>query len=201
MKSLCLGLVAIATALAVTAGSGSAGTITLPRPGQVGFTFQGEGGALTKSGEFGRLFDVGGGYAVRLRYRMRYERGLGLSFEHQTFGAREEARVDTMPERLMLTTASLEFYQMFGTRTRTVKMLSAGIGLAQARQTLKDDETVFSGEGAGDGLLLSLGAGLERFVYQSWAVDLSTRYHGIIHNGKLNHDVQFAIGMTFYAAY
>lgn len=189
----------LSASLAVPAG---AATVVLPRPGQVGFSFQGQGGTLAKAGEFGQDFGAGGGLAVRLRYRMRFERGIGLSFERQTFGVRNElAGVDTAAKTLTFTTASGEVYQMFGTRTNTVKMLSAGIGLLQSTQKLNDGESKISGTGVGDGLMLSAGAGVERFVWQSWAIDLSTRYFAIFHNGKVNHDVQVSAGLIFYAGY
>ena len=190
-------------ALGCLAAPALAADVVLPRPGQVGFSFQGQGGALARSGEFGQDFGTGGGLAVRMRYRMRFERGLGLSFERHNFAARNPlpASVDTAAKTLNLTTASIEIYQMFGTRTRSVRMLSAGLGLVQSSQRLNDGETKVSGTGVGDGLLLSAGAGVERFVWQSWAIDLSTRYHAIFHNAKVNHDVQFSAGLVFYANY
>jgi opacity protein-like surface antigen len=49
--------------------------------------------------------------------------------------------------------------------------------------------------------MFTLGAGLERYVWQSWAVDASVRYHGMIQNSKLNNDIQFQLGVIFYVAY
>src|SRR6185503_7188180 len=109
-----------------------------------------------------------------LRYRMRYERALGLSFEGQRFDARVPSLADTAIKRLSIFTAGLEFYQMFGTRTRTTRMLMIGAGLAKPTFKTNGSETVYPV--AGDGLYLSAGAGVERFFWKTWAYDLSARY-------------------------
>jgi Outer membrane protein beta-barrel domain len=170
-----------------------------PSPGQVGFGVQGEYGALLKSGGFGSDFGSGPGLTVRLRYRMRYERGLGLSFESQRFDVREAATADTAINRLSIFTAGLEFYQMFGTRTRTSRMVSVGAGLAKASVKLNNDETTFPT--GGDGVYVSAGLGVERFFWQAWAYDLSGRYMTVFHDGKANHDLQIALGLIFYSGY
>src|SRR6185503_2074669 len=78
-------LVAVLSAAPVFAAS----NIVLPRPGQVGVEIQGGYGTLLKGGELGDLFGSGSTLGIRLRYRMRYERALGLSFESQRFDIRE----------------------------------------------------------------------------------------------------------------
>jgi opacity protein-like surface antigen len=174
-----------------------------PRAGQVGIGMQGQGGMMFESGSLGTDYDSGSGLTVRLRYRMRYERGLGLSFESQSFDARRviapDVEGDPYPVKLHFFTAGPEVYQMFGTRTRTHKMLSLGAGLAKIAVKLSDDETSFPT--AGDGVYVSAGAGVEHFVWQSWAIDLSTRYMAVFHDQKPNHDVQAALGLIFYASY
>ncbi|HEY3216088.1 MAG TPA: hypothetical protein VGK93_06310 [Candidatus Eisenbacteria bacterium] len=196
--------------LVLLAGALSAGavhaasTITLPRAGQVGIGIQGGYGALLQSGRLGDTFGAGPTFAVRVRYRMRYERGLGLSFEGQQFDTRVDpgpaVTGDEKPEKLSLVTSGLEFYQMFDTRSRTVKMVMAGLGIAQGRVRLNDGETSFAEEDrAGDGSYLSLGAGIERFAFRSLAYDLSFRYLAVFQNGQANHDVQAALGLIFYA--
>jgi hypothetical protein len=37
-------------------------------------------------------------------------------------------------------------------------------------------------------------------VWQSWAVDVSLRYHAVILHETTNHDVQIGIGLVFYAS-
>lgn len=186
----------------------AANTIILPRAGQVGVGIQGQYGSMLKQGDFGEEFGSGPGLAVRLRYRMRYERAFGLSFESHLLDAREPGREQTAftaladsarRDRLAVNMAGLEFYQLFGTRTRTVKMLSAGVGLAQISARLDNGETQFPDKG--DGVFVSVGAGVERFFFRSWAWDLSTRYYALFHDGKTNHDIQGSLGIIFYAAY
>src|SRR5580765_6857879 len=90
-------------------GTASAWMVVPPRAGQVGIGIQGQYGMLLESGNFGKDFGQGGGLTVRLRYRLRYERATGLSFESQNFASRVALPVgaagDTLPERFQIFTA------------------------------------------------------------------------------------------------
>jgi opacity protein-like surface antigen len=185
-------------------------SIVLPRAGQVGLGVQGQVGTMFTSGGLGAEFGTGGGLTVRIRYRMRFERAVGLTFDLQRLGARDpsgragafDSLTDApavLRDRLQLNTAGIEFYQLFDTRERTVKYLSAGAGLAQVSAHLTSGETQVPI--AGDGVFASLGAGLERFVFRSVAWDLGARYLMVFHDQKINHDVQLQAGFIFYAAY
>ena len=55
--------------------------LILPRAGQVGIGIQAQGGTLLTPGDLGTEFGGGGGLAVHVRYRMRFERAIGLTFE------------------------------------------------------------------------------------------------------------------------
>jgi hypothetical protein len=197
----------VAVLLAGTLSAGAAhaaSAVTLPRAGQVGIGLQGGYGLLLDSGQRGERFGSGPTFAVRLRYRMRYERGVGLSFESQQLDTREDpgppVLLDEKPEKLRLTASGLEFYQMFDTRSPTVKMLMAGAGIVQGNVRLNDGQTSFAEEdGAGDGSYLSLGAGIERFFFRSWAYDLSFRYLAVFGGGEVTNDLQIALGAIFYA--
>lgn len=188
----------------------AANDIVLPRAGQVGIGMQVQGGTLLSAGELGHEFGAGPGLTFKIRYRMRFERAIGLTFDAQELHARHPfggaGAFDSLEDfpavrrdRLKLVTAGIEFYQMFDTRERMVKMLSAGAGLAQLSAHLSNGETQFPL--AGDGVFLSAGAGLERFVFRSWAWDLSSRYMMLFHDGKMNHDLQAQLGLIFYASY
>jgi hypothetical protein len=199
-------LLATLTVLVLAEDARAASSIVLPRAGQVGFGAQGAFGALTKGGTLGQEFGSGPGLAVRMRYRMRYERAIGLSFEAQSLDAREQRLASDLPfdlaadvriQQMNLLLSGVEMYQMFGTRTRTTKMISAGIGIAQPTIKLSDGETVFPG----DGLYLSAGAGVEHFFYRSWAFDLSTRYQAVFQDQRVNHDIQAQLGLICYASF
>jgi hypothetical protein len=203
-------LVVIALALALAPNRARAeSSIVLPRAGQVGLSVGGGYGSLLESGTIGSLYGAGPSLTVRLRYRMRYERGLGLSFESRTLDPRvapfayNPAFSDSVaPSQLSMVLSGVEFYQLFDTRSRTTKMLMVGAGLAQMRAELNSGETQLSDEfGSGDGLYVSAGAGVERFFYRSWAWDLSSRYFAVFRDGKANHDVEAALGLIFYASY
>ena len=203
------GVVATLLGLALIAGTASAETpIVLPKAGQVGFSVGGGYGGLTSSGNVGGVFGSGPTIYFRLRYRMRYDRGIGLSFENQRLEPRKAAPVydiaidNAEPTKLSIVLSGFDLYQMFGTRTKTVRMLSVGAGLVQMRAESNSGETFVLGHPwAGDGLYVSAGAGVERFVLRSWAYDLSARYQALFRDGKPNHDVQVAAGLIFYASY
>ncbi|MBK7367490.1 MAG: outer membrane beta-barrel protein [Candidatus Eisenbacteria bacterium] len=198
--------------LAGFALSASAGSIVLPRAGQVGIGFAGQYGALAKSGKLGAEFGSGPGLSVKLRYRMRYERGIGLSFDTQSLDSRDPTRRETaflgfesdldsslVREKVVMNSAGFELYQYFGTRQKTVKHLNAGLGLTQISARLSNGEVQYPL--GGDGFYLSGGAGIEKFVYRSWAISLDGRYQAIFHDAKVNQGVQVSLGMIFYAAY
>ncbi|MBI1799849.1 MAG: hypothetical protein HYR73_09215 [Candidatus Eisenbacteria bacterium] len=177
----------------------AASMLVLPRPGQLGLTVQGQYGSLLDSGNLGSEFGSGGGLAVRLRYRMRYERAIGLSFENQTLDARSAPTSATDSTQMSMLLSGADFYQLFNTSGRTQEMLSVGAGIAQIHYTLRDGETEYPLEG--DGVYVSAGVGIERFFYRSFAFDLSGRYYAVFEGGKTNHDLQAAAGIIFYASY
>ena len=88
---------------------------------------------------------------------------------------------------------------LFRSRTRTSKWIGVGAGLVQFRRVLNDEEIDFSDNN--DGVYVSAGAGLERFVWQSWALDLSGKYLTVFQNGSTNHDFQASVGVIVYATY
>jgi hypothetical protein len=207
MNRVCATVVLLVV-VAWTSPARSASSIVLPKPGQVGLSIGGGYGTFLETGNIGTTFGPGPSFNLRIRYRMRYERGIGLSFESQSLDARVEpgpyiVGVDSTvaPTKLSTILSGLEFYQMFGTRTKSTKMLMLGFGLAQMRAETNSGETELVGEDAGDGLFVSAGGGIERFFYRSWGWDLSTRYYAVFREGEVNHNVQVALGLVFYASY
>lgn len=172
-----------------------------PRAGQLGVGLQGQYGSLLKSGGLGSDFGAGGGLSVRLRYRLRYERAIGVSFERQSFEARDPGPEVDAEKTLTLMNSSIEFYQLFGTESRTTRMLSAGFGLVQPSKKLRNGEIKLGGDDVLDGAFVSVGAGIERFFYQSLGFDMSLHYQTVFQNGSTNHDIQAAVGLIFYASY
>jgi len=174
-------------------------TITPPRAGQVGLCVQGQYGGMLDSGNLGGEFQGGPGLAIRMRYRMRYERAMGLSFESQRFDAREVSAADTAANHLNAFTYGFDVYQMFGTRTKQTSWIGASAGIVQLRRVLNDKEIEFAD--TNDGVFVGAGIGVEKFVWQSWALDLGGRYQAIFVDGKVNHDFQASLGVVVYAAY
>jgi hypothetical protein len=194
-----LSMLVLAVPLVAAVPARAALPVLLPKPGQVGFALQGQFGTMLSSGNLGNDFGSGGGLTVRVRYRMRYERALGISFESQSLDARAAATSDTSRTQLNALLSGIDFYQMFNTDQKLQQMLSIGAGLAQLHYTLRDGETEYPL--AGDGVYVTAGAGIERFFYRSLAFDISGRYIAIFEDGKPNHDFQGAAGLIFYASY
>jgi len=188
-------------ALTVAGAASAAIVVVPPRAGQLGIGIAGQYGTLLQTGGFGDQFGSGGGLSVRLRYRLRYERAIGLTFERQGFEVRNNPDTLYAAKTLTLMNSSVEFYQLFGTRTRTTKMLSAGFGLCQPSKKLNDGEFKLGGDDVLDGAFISVGAGLERFFYQSLGLDLNVHYQTIFQNGSTNHNIQASAGLVFYATY
>jgi hypothetical protein len=207
VTGLVLVLVALMSAsLAVDARAKT--IVALPRPGQVGVGVSGLYGTLMKGGEVGSQFGSGPGLAVRLRYRMRYERGFGVVWENHGCDVRPgDFRDLVIPDsiypagsayatkRVNLFLYGVDFYQLFGTRTKTTRMLSVGGGIAHPIVKLYGGEVQYPWS---DGLYLSAGAGVERFFWQGLAWDLGARYQAVFLNGKTNHDFQVSAGVIFY---
>jgi len=207
---------AVVLALGVALGGLAAGTaragalVVLPRPGQVGVGLSGLYGTLLETGNVGDLFGSGPGMSLRVRYRARYERGFGLTFETHGLDARAADSTvdlftgDRLPssdpfayKRLNLFLYGVDFYQMFDTRTKTTKMVSLGAGLAHPVFALNDGENEYP---LSDGAYLSAGVGIERFFWQSFAFDFGARYQAVFLDGKVNHDLQASLGLIFYAS-
>ena len=205
--------VVVALGLLPASGTSARPVIVLPRPGQIGFGGSGLIGTLAQSGDVGQVFNFGmpPGLAFRLRYRMRYERGFGVTFETHGFDPRtagpwrDLVETDSVyaanspfaAKRLNLFLYGVDFYQFFGTRTKTTRMLSVGAGIAHAVVALNDGEQQFPW---GDAPYVSAGAGFERFFWQSWAWEAGVRYQAIFLGGKANHDLQASLGVIFYTS-
>ena len=102
------------------------------------------------------------------------------------------------PRKLSLFLYGVDLYQMFGTRTKTTKMLSAGAGLAHPTFPMNGGDLQVPLYG--DGAYLSAGAGVERFFWQSLAFEFGARYHAVFLDNKLNHDLQLSLGLILYAS-
>jgi hypothetical protein len=213
MRSRMGTMVVVTLALVATAaGTAVAGPLVVPpRPGQVGLSVAGSYGTLLKSGTIGEQFGSGAGMVVRLRYRARYERGWGLTFESHNLELRDLETVrsyaqpgtswpagdDLAYKKATVYLYGVDFYQMFQTRTKTPLMLNAGAGLAHAILTANNTDTEYP---FSDGPYVSVGAGVERFFWQSLAFDVGARYAAVFLGDKVNHDLHASIGLIYYAS-
>lgn len=172
-----------------------------PRAGQLGVSLDGQYGSLFKTGGLGSEFGAGPGLGVRVRYRMKYDRAIGLSFESSNYDVRNNADTTFADKTATLLNSSVEFYQLFGTDGKTTRMISGGFGLTQVSKTLNDGEKKLGGDDVSDGMFIAIGAGLERFVVQSFGIDLNAHYEMVFQNGSTNQLFEVGIGLVFYAGY
>lgn len=199
-----LAAVVLTLGLAGVSPSWAERRIVLPRPGHVGVEVQGGYGTLLKKGELGNDFGNGPALAVRLRYRMRYERAIGISFENDRFEIRvpeayDPLYPDSLPGRLRMNAvlSGLELYQLFGTRTRTTRMVMVGAGLVGPTWvSTVNKESLYPGGGS----FVSAGFGVERFFLRSWALDLSARYMLLFFPEDRLHNIQASLGLMFYVS-
>jgi len=172
-----------------------------PRPGQLGVALDGQYGSFFKTGGLGSEFGAGPGLGVRVRYRMKYERAIGLSFERSDYAVRHNADTTFADNTATLLNSSVEFYQLFGTDGKTTRMISGGFGLTQVSKKLNDGELKLGGDDVSDGMFVTIGAGLERFFVQSFGLDVNAHYEFIFQNGSTNQLFEVGLGLVFYAGY
>ena len=166
------------------------------RPGTVALHGGATYGSLLGSGRFADRFDRGIGLAFALRYRNSQETSFGLGFEAHNFDAKVDADSAAAPKSLQLVATTLDFYRHFNVRTRTPRYLVVGAGLVQSRQTDKNDEREFPGDGG----VVKLGGGIEYWANRGLTIDFGLRYYGVLSQSSLNHDVQAALGFNFYTS-
>ncbi len=170
-----------------------------PRPVRAGTVSLGgyaQYGTLFGSTRFGDMFDNGLGGGVSLRYRSGSDQAFGLSFESHSFGARVGADSAAAPDHLQLITTTVEYYKFFRTRSRLPRYLVLGAGLVQSRQTNRDGEKEFPGDGG----TIKVGGGFEYWVNRTLTADLGLRYYGVLSQSEWTHDVQIALGINFYTS-
>lgn len=181
---------------ATDAPAGSAFRPRLVRAGTVALHGGATYGSLLGSGRFADVFDRGLGLAFALRYRNSQESSIGLGFEAHNFDAKVLADSLAAPKSLQMVVTTLDFYRHFNVRSRTPRYLVIGAGLMQSRQTDKNDEREFPGDGG----VVKLGGGFEYWANRTLTIDVGLRYYGVLSQSSLNHDVQAAVGFNFYTS-
>jgi len=193
--------VVLSAGLAASSVAHAGWVVVPPRPGQIGVALDGQYGSFFKTGGLGSEFGTGPGLGVRVRYRMKYERAIGLSFEKSQYDVRQNADTTFADNTVSLVNSSVEFYQLFGTDGKTTRMLSGGFGLTQVSKKLNDGELKLGGDDVSDGMFITVGLGLERFFVQSFGLDVNAHYEMIFQNGSTNQLFQVGLGLVFYAGY
>lgn len=153
-------------------------------------------GTLLGSGRFADDFNHGLGLGFALRYRNSAESSIGIGFESHQFDGKSRADSAATPVKLQMVMTTLDYYRHFNVRSRTPRYLVIGAGLMQSRQTNRNDETEFPGDGG----VVKLGGGFEYWANRTLTLDVGLRYYGVLSESSLNHDVQLAVGFNFYTS-
>jgi opacity protein-like surface antigen len=199
-------LVALAAMSAPALGQGS-GAVTdsahaaekwRPRPVRNGTVSLG-GAALYGTlfgGQFSDEFKSGLGVGFNIRYRTAPDQALGLGFDSQIFAVKTVSDSAAAPDRLQFIVTTFDYYKFFSVRKRMPAYLVLGAGIAQTRITDVDGEKEFPGDGGA----FKVGAGLEYWIFRSMTLDAGVRYHGLLLQSQLNHQLQATLGLNFYAS-
>jgi len=153
-------------------------------------------GTLFGGGLFSDEFKSGLGVGFNLRYRTAPDQALGLGFESQVFAVKTEADSAAAHDRLQFIVTTFDYYKFFSVRKRMPAYLVLGAGIAQTRITDVDGEKEFPGDGGA----FKVGAGLEYWIFRSMTLDAGVRYHGLLLQSQLNHQMQASLGLNFYAS-
>ena len=163
------------------------GTVSLGVAGLYGTLF---------GGQFSDEFKAGIGVGFNPRYRTAPDQALGLSFDDQLFSVKTEVDSAAAPDQLQFIVTTFDFYKFFSVRKRMPAYLVLGAGIAQTRITDVDGEKEFPGDGGA----FKVGAGLEYWLFRSMTLDAGVRYHGLLLNSQLNHQMEASLGLNFYAS-
>ena len=167
------------------------------RPGTISLGLQGGYGVVRGTSRLADGFDHGPSYAFRFRYMLSPSFALGFSFENQRFGNRGGApspEPGASDSTIHMSTVSAEGV-FFVHREREVTPYFIG-GIGHAAPDIVDE--VLGSARVNEGMFLTAGAGLERFVRPRFSLDFSLRGYGLISNSEFTSFAQITAGIHLY---
>jgi opacity protein-like surface antigen len=192
--------VAVVTGMTILGGSAEAVSRRIDRPGTVSIGGGASYGIMVGNARYGLDFDSGLGYNVVLRYALDRKWMLGFHFQNQTYDAisgldyGEDVPLDP-PDRLVVTTfeGQLYYYLRQGTDSRNYAL----VGLGVYRPEIRYDErtpgvaAVETASFPGENLMMTAGLGVELFLRENWALDLTGRVLGYYGSGIADQEFEF----------
>jgi opacity protein-like surface antigen len=181
--------------LLVGAGSWSTGTCgpIFEERGTLSVGVQGQYGYLVGDAPPADDFDQGAGYDLRLRYYLGNDRALGISMESQKFDAVPQEATGVQPREMTVALMTLDYLFYFQRASTLSRYVTAGVGVHHPSRDFQNGSEV-----GPDGLVLTVGAGLEYFFHRVASVDVCVRGYGLFGQGGLLGSGEAAIGLNFY---
>jgi hypothetical protein len=171
-----------------------------------------EKGTLTMGlhGQYGLLvgdapaaddFDSGLGYGLRLRYYLGGNRALGISLDRQTFEGAASSPTADRPEEMNVAIITMDYYWYFDRKSDLPRYISIGAGVHHPSKDYSEysnNAWVPYSKVGPDGIVVSIGAGVEHFFHRVAAVDFSVRGHALLGQGGALGSVEATMGLNFY---
>jgi hypothetical protein len=167
------------------------------RPGTISLGLQGGYGVVRGTSRLADGFDHGPSYAFRFRYMLSPSFALGFSFENQRFGNRggvPSSEPGASDSTIHMSTVSAEGVFFFHREREVTPYLLGGIG--HAAPDIVDE--VLGSARVNEGMFLTAGAGVERFVRPRFSLDFSLRGYGLISNSEFTSFAQITAGIHLY---
>jgi hypothetical protein len=183
--------------LAGTAVSAAEGASPLTRPGTIGISGYGSYGWITGPSRYGLDFSSGWGLGFTLRYVTSPHWAVGLNFQQQNYDAYSNLEL----KKFTVTDILLDLYYYRERRSDTSQYLVLGLGFYRPELLYQDETTSFPGEN----LMLQGGLGIELFIRETFALDLSGQAYFYFGEGytvqeeaqtDFEADGNFAVGLV-----
>jgi len=167
------------------------------RPGTLSLGVQAQYGLIGGPSDFGEDYSRGAGFALRIRYALDGPQAFGISFESQTFDGDASAVTegDTIPEKLKLANASVEYYRYFNRGEGRSQYAVLGLGLYHPSESRSGGVLQATNS---DGLILLFGGGSEFFTFRTTSIDLSLRGNALFGGNAVSATIQLALGFHHY---
>jgi len=158
------------------------GASRLERPGTIGISGYGSYGWITGQSRYGLDFNTGFGLGFTLRYVTSPHWAVGLNFQQQNFGSNSDAILEGETaglDKFSLTDILFNLYYYRERKSDASQYLVMGVGFYRPEIRWTDGTTSFPGEN----LILQGGLGIEFFIRETFALDLSGQAYGIFGDG------------------
>jgi hypothetical protein len=158
------------------------GASRLERPGTIGISGYGSFGWITGQSRYGLDFNTGFGLGLTLRYVTSPHWAVGLNFQQQNFGSNSDAvpaGETAALDQFTFTDILFNLYYYRERKSDASQYMVLGAGFYRPEVKYSDGTTSFPGEN----LILQGGLGIELFIRETFALDLSGQAYGVFGDG------------------